>query len=88
MLYGHRRDVAGYLSALEQFDKYILELMRADMLTIITADHGCDPIHSGTDHTREYVPFLMYEKSKVPVNLGTIDGLYFVSDTLREYFFQ
>jgi phosphopentomutase len=87
MLYGHRRDTTGYLFALEQFDEYIPKLMRDDMLTIITADHGCDPAHTGTDHTREYVPFLMYEKNKVPVNLGTVDGLYFVADKLREYFF-
>ena len=88
MLYGHRRDIKGYLSALEQFDEYIPLLMKDDMLTIITADHGCDPAHSGTDHTREYVPFLMYEKNKVPVNLGTVDGLFFVADTLRDYFFS
>lgn len=87
MLYGHRRDINGYLSALEQFDECIPKLMRDDMLTIITADHGCDPAHTGTDHTREYVPFLMYEKNKVPVNLGTVDGLYFVADILRKYFF-
>ena len=87
MLYGHRRDKKGYLSALEQFDEYIPQLIRDDMLTIFTADHGCDPAHTGTDHTREYVPFLMHNKNKVPVNLGTLDGLYFVADTLREYFF-
>ena len=86
MLYGHRRDTEGYLSALEQFDEYIPLLMREDMLTIITADHGCDPAHTGTDHTRECVPFLMYEKNKVPVNLGTVEGLYFVADMLRYYF--
>ena len=86
MLYGHRRDTEGYLSALEQFDEYIPLLMRSDMLTIITADHGCDPAHTGTDHTRECVPFLMYEKNKVPVNLGTVEGLYFVADMLRYYF--
>jgi phosphopentomutase len=87
MLYGHRRDIKGYLSALEQFDEYIPKLMRDNMLTIITADHGCDPSHTGTDHTREYVPFLMYEKNKVPVNLGTVNGLYCVADMIRKYFF-
>lgn len=87
MLYGHRRDAGGYLKALEYFDRYIPELMRDDMLTIITADHGCDPAHTGTDHTREYVPFLMYDKNTAPANLGAVDGLYFVAKKIRQYFF-
>jgi phosphopentomutase len=60
-LYGHRRDVAGYAAALEAFDLRLLELfsrLTRDDLLIITADHGCDPTWSGTDHTREQVPVL------------------------------
>ena len=61
-LYGHRRDIAGYASALEAFDKRLLELivkMREGDLLILTADHGCDPAWPGTDHTREAVPVLI-----------------------------
>jgi phosphopentomutase len=61
-LYGHRRDVAGYAAALEAFDARLPELMcqlADDDLLIVTADHGCDPTWSGTDHTREQVPVLM-----------------------------
>ncbi|WEK55629.1 MAG: phosphopentomutase [Candidatus Cohnella colombiensis] len=62
-LYGHRRDPEGYGRALEQFDQALPDLLAAtgpEHLLIITADHGNDPIHPGTDHTREYVPLLMY----------------------------
>ncbi|MFD0617887.1 phosphopentomutase [Paenibacillus sp. GCM10027629] len=62
-LYGHRRDPAGYAACLEEFDRYVPEIlstMGEDDLLIITADHGNDPIHPGTDHTREYVPVLAY----------------------------
>lgn len=62
-LYGHRRDPIGYGNALQDFDARIPEIMNAlkeDDLLIITADHGNDPIHSGTDHTREYVPLVIY----------------------------
>jgi len=62
-LYGHRRDPAGYARALQQFDAFVPELLaeigERDLL-ILTADHGNDPTHSGTDHTREYVPLLVY----------------------------
>jgi len=62
-LYGHRRDPEGYAACLEEFDRYVPEIlstMDEDDLLIITADHGNDPIHPGTDHTREYVPVLAY----------------------------
>ncbi len=65
-LYGHRRDPEGYGRALEVFDRALPELMAAtgkDDLLIITADHGNDPVHAGTDHTREYVPLLVYSPS-------------------------
>lgn len=63
--YGHRRDPEGYGKALEEFDKRLGEvfpLMKDDDLLIITADHGNDPVHHGTDHTREFVPLLIYHK--------------------------
>lgn len=61
-LYGHRRDPAGYSNALKEFDERlpeIIEKLGEDDLLIITADHGNDPTHTGTDHTREYVPLLI-----------------------------
>ena len=64
-LFGHRRDPEGYGKALEEFDERMAEVMEKvteDDLVIITADHGNDPTHAGTDHTREYVPLLMYSK--------------------------
>ncbi|AWB45067.1 phosphopentomutase [Paenibacillus sp. CAA11] len=72
-LYGHRRDPEGYAGALEVFDRALPQLMAAtgqDDLLIITADHGNDPIHAGTDHTREYVPLLVYGPSLTPGQLG------------------
>jgi phosphopentomutase len=65
-LWGHRRNVKGYAQELEKFDTklgQLLELLREDDLLIITADHGNDPTHTGTDHTREKVPFLAYSPS-------------------------
>lgn len=63
--FGHRRDPEGYGAALEQFDERlpeVFERMQENDLLIITADHGNDPTHHGTDHTREYVPLLVYSK--------------------------
>lgn len=63
MLYGHRRDTQGYADALMAFDRRLPEIEAAlgpDDLLLLTADHGCDPTWSGTDHTREYVPLLFY----------------------------
>jgi phosphopentomutase len=62
-LYGHRRDILGYKESIERFDKklgILLNELDDDTLLIITADHGNDPIHHGTDHTREDVPLLIY----------------------------
>jgi phosphopentomutase len=62
-LYGHRRDVEGYAACLEQFEQSLSRLTKHigdDDLLIVTADHGNDPTHAGTDHTREYVPILIY----------------------------
>lgn len=65
-LYGHRRDALGYAKCVESFDKKInlfLERLNSDDLLIITADHGNDPTHTGSDHTRENVPLLVYSKN-------------------------
>ena len=65
-LWGHRRDVEGYAAELEKFDVKLgelLSLLQEDDLLILTADHGNDPTHTGTDHTREKVPFLAYSPS-------------------------
>ncbi len=74
MLYGHRNNTQGYAQALEAFDRRIPELMDAlgdEDILIITADHGCDPTTPSTDHSREYVPILVYGRSiKAGVNLG------------------
>jgi phosphopentomutase len=73
--FGHRRDPKGYKEALEEFDQRIPEILdslRDDDMLIITADHGNDPTYKGTDHTREYVPIVVYGKQvKSGVNLGT-----------------
>lgn len=64
-LFGHRRDPEGYGKALEEYDARLPEVfakLKEDDLLIITADHGNDPVHYGTDHTREYVPLLVYSK--------------------------
>ncbi len=64
-LYGHRRDPEGYKQALEEFDRQLsvfIEKMNEDDLLMVTADHGNDPTHEGTDHTREYVPLLIYNQ--------------------------
>lgn len=64
-VFGHRRDPIGYGKALEEYDgrlQEVLDKMKEDDLLIITADHGNDPVHPGTDHTREYVPLLVYSK--------------------------
>ena len=76
MLYGHRRNLPGYAGALEAFDRRlpeILQALAADDLLILTADHGCDPSYEAhTDHTREYVPLLVYGTGiKKGVDLGT-----------------
>lgn len=75
-LYGHRRDVAGYASALERFDRRLPELidtLEPDDLLIVTADHGCDPTWRGTDHTREQVPVLSFSKTRQPKELGSFE---------------
>lgn len=88
-LYGHRRDVLGYKKALEEFDlklKGLINVLRCDDLLIITADHGNDPTWRGTDHTREYVPLLVYGKNYKCVNLGTRNTFADVGATISKFF--
>ena len=85
MLYGHRQDALGYAKAMMAFDAWLAgfypTLGEEDVL-IITADHGCDPADDSTDHTREYVPMLVYGKSVTPENLGTKLGFDTVAATV------
>jgi phosphopentomutase len=89
MLYGHRNDVESYAKALEYFDSRLPEItkgMRENDILIITADHGCDPTYRGTDHTREYIPVLIYAKHiKQGVNLGTLGSFADIGATVYEY---
>ena len=74
MLFGHRNDPEGYANALKEIDDFmpkILDALEEEDLLIITADHGCDPTVEGTDHTREYVPVIVYHKNIEPKDLGT-----------------
>lgn len=89
-LYGHRNDVDGYAKAVAEFDhwlgKFIPRLTEEDTL-LITADHGCDPATPSTDHSREYVPLLIYNKGTTTgADLGTKDGFFFIADTVRKIF--
>lgn len=90
MLYGHRNDVGGYARAASEFDRALKDftpLLREDDMVIITADHGCDPLTPSTDHSREYVPALIFgKKIKSGVNLGTRKGFCDISATVLDYF--
>jgi len=90
MLYGHRRDTEGYAKALEKFDEQlpsIFTAMKDDDLLILTADHGNDPTFRGSDHTREFVPLLVYGPSAKPgVNLGTRGSLADIGQTIARNF--
>ena len=87
MLYGHRQDKDGYAAALSYFDEKlpeILENLTEDDCLIITADHGCDPADNSTDHTREYIPFILYRKGEEGKNLGTKLGFYNIATTVAD----
>lgn len=88
--WGHRRDVEGYAGGLETFDQGLEKLikkMNEDDLLIINADHGCDPTFRGTDHTREYIPVLMYHKQmEQGVNLGVLDTFADIGATIADNF--
>ena len=89
MLYGHRRDVDGYAKALNYFDSKLPEIiakMKKDDILMITADHGCDPAYTRTtDHTREYIPFIMYGENVMKENLGTKLGFDNISKLVLDY---
>ena len=88
MLYGHRRDPIGYKNALIEIDSYLPEILAAlkdNDLLIITADHGCDPTHKGTDHTREQVPLLIYNKFATAENLGIAPSFTIVAEKIANW---
>lgn len=89
-LWGHRRDVAGYARELEKFDVLLgqfLNVLKEDDLLILTADHGNDPTYTGTDHTREQVPFLAYSPSmKQGKDLGVSDTFAVIGATIADNF--
>ena len=88
--YGHRNDVEGYARALEEADGWLTSLWshatRGDLI-VLTADHGCDPTTASTDHSREYVPLLVYGKHvRAGVNLGTRKSLSDIGQTVAANF--
>jgi len=86
--FGHRRDVAGYALALEQFDARIPEIeaqLTSNDLVLITADHGCDPTWPGNDHTREHVPVVFYGKSIKNNNLGERESFCDMGQTIAHH---
>jgi phosphopentomutase len=89
-LYGHRNDVEGYAGALEEVDAWLPSFenkLREDDLAIFTADHGCDPTTPSTDHSREYVPLLVYGKrARHGVNLGLRETLSDIGQTVAGNF--
>ncbi len=88
MLYGHRRNVAGYAAALEYFDRRLPELMaemRDDDLLVLCADHGCDPTWQGSDHTREHIPVLAYGARIKPGSLGLRETFADIGQTVAAH---
>ena len=88
MLYGHRQDIDGYANAFAEFDRWLpsfIEGMSDEDILIITADHGCDPGDLHTDHTREYVPCIIYGKNVKPANLGTRTTFSDIAATVADY---
>ncbi|MCL1916894.1 MAG: phosphopentomutase [Peptococcaceae bacterium] len=88
MLYGHRNDVEGYARALEEFDAWLPELLEGlggEDVVVLTADHGCDPTMPGTDHSREYVPLLVYGKGlRMGIDLGSRTTFADVGQTVAD----
>ena len=90
MVFGHRNNPEGYKQAIEEFDRRLPEIlskMREDDLLIITADHGCDPTTASTDHSREYVPILLYgQRIKSDINIGTRKTFSDIASTIADIF--
>jgi len=89
MLYGHQRDPQGYANSLVQTDAWLADFiptLAEDEILMITADHGNDPTYKGTDHTREYVPLLIYQKGQESKNLGLRHGFYDVAQSIAAVF--
>ena len=88
MLYGHRNDVEGYAKALEEIDEYletIMEELKDNDVLIITGDHGNDPVTESTDHSREYIPLLVYGNNLFEnVDLGIRDTFADISATVLD----
>lgn len=88
-VYGHRNDTVGYAKALEEFDKWLSEFiptLKEDDYLFITADHGNDPTTPSTDHSREHVPLLIYNRKTPAHDLGTRMGFYDLGATVAEIF--
>ena len=91
MLYGHRNDADGYAAALREIDAglpQILSELGKDDVLIVTADHGCDPTTHSTDHSREYVPLLIYGAGIRPKDLGTLNGFDHVAGFVKACFLK
>lgn len=89
MLYGHRRDIAGYAAALEAFDRRLPELlaqMQPGDLLLLAADHGCDPSTPGSDHTREHIPVLAWGNGVAAGSLGERETFADIGQTLADFF--
>lgn len=87
MLYGHRNDYKGYANALEAFDLRLPEIMSAmgeEDVLILTSDHGCDPTTPGTDHTREYIPLLIFGKLIIPQDLRIRESFADIGATIAD----
>ncbi len=87
--YGHRNNALGYTEALNEFDAWLsvfIKTMRDDDVLMITADHGCDPGDESTDHTREYIPLLIYGKNIISKNLGTRSTFADIAATVCDIF--
>ena len=88
MLYGHRRDVAGYAAALEEFDRDLPKLwaaLRPDDVVVLTADHGCDPTFPGSDHTREHVPVIAFGPKVAPGAIGKRETFADIGTSLAQH---
>jgi phosphopentomutase len=86
--YGHRRDIAGYAKALEQFDKNLVKLeaiLKPDDIVFLVADHGCDPTLPGSDHTREHIPIVMYGPKVQAGIIGARQTFADVGQTIAQY---